>query len=183
MLHLYKHSKEAVPFLKDKLKPLAISSARVMALIGKLNSTDEHVRKPAFEELEYFDPRLAIGLEELMKRVTESPARQRMVEILSERNAGWLAGKDVTLLRGGDYFNFRTVQRHVVGRRSGRPDQFRAVANSEKEVDPGRAPIVLLEHIRTPEAVAILRDMAGGHVEAKPTRVAKERSGRFRTAR
>ena len=46
------------------------------------------------------------GSRSLMEHVTESPARQRMVEVLSERAAGWLAGKDITLWRGGGFFNF-----------------------------------------------------------------------------
>ena len=34
--------------------------------------------------------------------------------------------------------------------------------------------IVLLEHIGTPDAVAILKEMATGHPEAQPTRIARE---------
>ena len=165
------------------MKPLAISSARAMALIGKLNNTDERVWKPAFEELEYFDPRLAIGLEELMERVTESPARQRMVEILSERDAGWLAGKNVKLLRGGDYFNFQTERGTwwAEGKVS-RINSERWLTVKRKWTLAERA-IVLLEHIATAEAVAILTDMATGHPEARPTRVAREALGEVRAAR
>ena len=32
--------------------------------------------QPAFEELEYYDPRLAIGLEDLMEQVTQSPGNK-----------------------------------------------------------------------------------------------------------
>jgi hypothetical protein len=34
--------------------------------------------------------------------------------------------------------------------------------------------IVLLEHIGTPGAVAILKDMATGHPDAQPTKVARD---------
>ena len=61
-------------FLKDKMKPLKISSERIKSLLLKLNSTDEHIWNPVFEELRYFDPRLAIPLPDLMDRVTKSPA-------------------------------------------------------------------------------------------------------------
>jgi hypothetical protein len=37
--------------------------------------------------------------------------------------------------------------------------------------------IALLEFIHTPEAVTILKEMASGHPEAQPTRVAKEALG------
>src|SRR4029077_14324847 len=75
--------------------------------IGKLGSDKEEIWKPVFEELEYFDPRLAIGLETLMAKVTDSPARQRMVEVLSGRLAGSLAGKQIELSKAGTGFNFR----------------------------------------------------------------------------
>jgi hypothetical protein len=39
---------------------------------------------------------------------------------------------------------------------------------------------VLLEHIGTPEAVAILKDMASGHPDAQPTRVAREALDRLK---
>jgi hypothetical protein len=67
LLNLYEISDRAIPFLKDKLKPLKIGSGRVKTLLLKLNSADECLWKSAFEELEYFDPRLAIELTELRK--------------------------------------------------------------------------------------------------------------------
>ena len=39
--------------------------------------------------------------------------------------------------------------------------------------------ITLLEHVETPDAVAILKDMATGHPLAQPTRAAKEALGRI----
>ena len=107
LLELDNRANEAVPFLKDKMKPLTISSDHVKALLLKLNNADEHVWKPAFEELMYFDPRLAIELPDLMEHVTDSPARQRMVEVLSEREAGSLKGKEITLAgKGAGDLNF-----------------------------------------------------------------------------
>src|SRR4051812_17428439 len=50
----------AVAFLKEHLKPLIISEDDVNKLISDLGSDDDAVWKPAFEKLEYFDPRLAI---------------------------------------------------------------------------------------------------------------------------
>ena len=107
LLELYDHAKEAVPFLKLKMKPLKITSGQAKALLLKLNSGDEHLWKTAFEELEYFDPRLAIELPEMMERVTESPGRQRLVEVLSERKPGSLAAKEIKLRPAGEGFNFR----------------------------------------------------------------------------
>ena len=108
LLNLSDRPKDTVAFLKNKMKPLTISSGQVKALLLKLGNDNESVWKPAFEELEYFDPRLAIDLQTLMDRYTESPTRQRMVEILSGREAGSLKGKNVQLRKfgGPDDFNF-----------------------------------------------------------------------------
>jgi hypothetical protein len=174
LLSLYDRPNEAVALLREKMKPLAISSDRVKSLLLKLNNADEKVWKPAFEELEYFDPRLAIGLEELMDQVTESPARQRMVEVLSERDAGSLTGEEIKLWRGGGFFNFNGkrgswwAEHRVSEINSGRWSTIK-----RKWTQAQRA-IVLLEHVRTPEAISILKDMATGYPQARPTMVAIE---------
>jgi hypothetical protein len=175
LLKLYTQGKETVPFLKGKLKPLQVTSAQVKALLLKLNSTDEHLWKPPFEELEYFDPRLAIGLRELMERVTDAPARQRLAEVLSDRESGSLEGLEI---------EFRTakVGYTLFARGHGSWWAESSVGqlntarwgNSKRKWTRAQRSIVLLGHIGTPEAIAILNEMATGHREAMPTRVAKE---------
>jgi hypothetical protein len=175
LLRLSLEPKETMAFLKKKMQPLKVEAAQVRTLLAKLSSDQESVWKPAFEELEHFDPRLAIDLEPLMNEVTESPARERLVEILSGRNAGSLAGKQITLRRvgnGGDGYNFLAEgswwAEHKVSRiNSGWWGNMR-----RKWTRAVRA-MVLLEHVGTPDALAILRDMATGHPEAQPTRAAR----------
>jgi hypothetical protein len=163
------------------MKPLKIAAGEVRALLLKLGSENEKVWKPAFEELEYFDPRLAIDLETLMDRYREAPGRQRMVEVLSGWPAGLLAGKEVMLRKAGDGYNFSSRPKfgswwaeHKVSRINNPPG-----GNDKKKwIRAGRA-IVLLEHFGTPDAMAILKDMAGGHPEAQPTRLAREALARL----
>ena len=171
LLELYDHAKEAVPFLKLKMRPLKITSGQAKALLLKLNSGDEHLWKTAFEELEYLDPRLAIGLPEMMERVTEPPGRQRLVEVLSEREAGSLAGKEIKLLPAGEGFNFFArgegswwAEPKVANLNSNRWSTFK-----RKWTRAERA-IALLEHVQMPEAIALLKDMAAGHPDAVPTK-------------
>jgi hypothetical protein len=177
LLNLSDHPKEAVIFLKTKMKPLTITSGQVKALLLKLGNTNEAVWRPAFEELEYFDPRLAIELQTLMDRYKEPPTRQCMVEVLSGRPAGQLNGKEIDLRNVANGFNFfakpnfgswwaeHRIERINTGdlRRDTKKKWTRAV----------RA-IVLLEHIGTPDALAILKDMATGHPDAYPTKMAKD---------
>ena len=141
LLNMADRREEAVAFLKAKMKPLKITAAEVRALLLKLGNDSDKVWKPAFEELEYFDPRLAIDLETLMDRYKEAPGRQRMVEVLSGREAGKLAGLAVELHRLGraDGFNF-VAKGLLVGRAPGRSHQrVRSLGQPQEEVDPGRA--------------------------------------------
>ena len=179
VLKLAASPKETTAFLKAKMTPLTVDAARIQFLLTMLGDEKDEVWKPAFEELEYFDPRLAIGLEELMTLAPAMPTRQRMVEVLSGRPAGSLAGKAVDLRKFGQpeapSFNFLSqpggswwaeikVER-LVGSGRGNPKKkwLRAV----------RA-IAILESFGTPEAAEIIKAMATGHPDAQPTRFAKE---------
>jgi hypothetical protein len=175
LLNLTDRPKDAVAFLKTRMKPLTISSGQVRALLLKLGNGNEGVWKPAFEELEYLDPRLAIDLQTLMDRYKESPTRQRMVEVLSEHEAGSLKGKDVQLRKTGgpDDFNFTADNSSWWAEKRIDRLNTRNWESKKKWTRAVRA-IVLLEHIGTPDAVAILKDMATGHPDAYPTKVAKE---------
>jgi hypothetical protein len=175
LLNLAAKPNAVVAFLKGKLRPLKIDAEAVKALLLKLGSDDESVWKAAFEQLEYFDPRLAISLETLMNDVTDSPARQRMVELLSGRPAGSLQGKQVRLVRTGeDAFNF--IEGRVSWWAEHQVARLGELAWNNKKSKWTQAvrAIVLLQHIGTPDALAILKDIASGHPDAQPTKVAKE---------
>ena len=110
----------------------------------------------------------------LMDKVTETPARQRLVEVLSCREAGSLKEKKVELRKHGDFYNFFAERgswwaEHKISR----INSYGWEIPKRKWIRAVRA-IVLLEHIGTPDAVAIVKEMATGHPEAQPTRVAKE---------
>ena len=175
LLRMSTTPKESVAFLKVHLKPLKLEPEELTKTLERLDSEDEKVWKSAFEELEYFDPRLAVDLETLMENVTSKPLRQRLVEILSGRVAGSLGEGDVNLRNtGGDSFNFS----------SGNTSWWAEVKVSRLETEWWRGgkkkwvraarAIALLEHIKTPEAIALLKDIATGHPDAAPTKYAAE---------
>jgi hypothetical protein len=185
LLNLADTPEQTVAFLKAKLKPLKISPTEVRALLLKLGNESEKVWKSAREELEYFDPRLAIDLQTLMEHYKESPLRQRMVEVLSDRPVGQLAGKEITLRRvgRGDGFNFFAQPEfgswwaeHKLERINGSSG-----GNRKKKWTRAVRAILVLEHVGTPGAVAFLKDMASGHPDAQPTKVAKEAILRLRS--
>lgn len=173
LLRFADQPEESVRFFQDKLRPLKISEPKLNELLDRLASNERQVWEAAFEELEYLDPRLAVELELLMEQVDAAPARQRLVALLSSRPVEALEGLEVTLRPvGDDGYNFKAggswwaehkVERLNVG-----------YSNPKKKWTRAVRALMLLEHMGTPEAVAILEQMATGHPEAQPTRVARE---------
>ena len=161
---------ESVVFLKEQLQPLKIEADEVNRLIKDLESDDDTVWKPSYEKLRYFDPRLAIELPVMMAQVSNERARSRLVEILSDRDQGSLAGKSVQYREFADGQNFidgnssfwaEKDLTKVGGRYAPKKTWTRAI----------RA-ITLLEHINTPDAIAILKDLSTGNPDAQPTKEA-----------
>ncbi len=110
-----------------------------------------------------------------MNTVTEAPARQRMVEVLSGRPAESLAGQQVNLraIGQGEGYNFVAQGSWWAEHKVARINSTGWGNTRTKWTRCVRA-LMLLEHVGTPEAVAVLRAMAQGHPDAQPTRVAKE---------
>lgn len=102
-----------------------------------------------------------------MSDVTHPVARPRLVEILSHRPIGSLAGKTL------EYRVFKDGQNFVEGNGSWWAEPDVAKIDNEYASKPPwtravRA-IALLEHFATPDAIAILKEMSTGHTYASPT--------------
>jgi hypothetical protein len=167
------HPREALELLRAKLKPLKLDAVRLKAYLLRLGSDNEKLWKQAFEDLSYLDPRLTMGLEPLMKAVPESPARERLAALLTDRSPSLIQGR-VRLESSHDGYHFFDGHgRWWVEAKIGRINQLK---NHERKTKWSRAvrAVALLEHIGTPEARALLEDMASGHVDAQPTREAKK---------
>lgn len=173
--------KDATPYFKEKLPPLKITAEKVQKLLADLNAEKAETWRAAVDQLDYFDPRLAVGLEDLMAmpEVQELKPRARLVAVLSgDRKPEALidSGKPIQLRKHGkpgeDYFNFlqegswwaeakvEKLNEGTWGNR--RPAWTRAV----------RA-VAVLEYYATPEAAAVLAQLAEGHPDAQPTKAAK----------
>lgn len=187
LLKLAAWPKEAVALCADRVKPLAIDEKRVRALLADLGSDKEETWKAAVEELEYFDPRLAIDLPTLMDEVPDRVPRARLVAVLSgDRPAERLLreGAPITLERHGGkteevYYNFSQKggswwAEHRVDRINVGP-----FGNRRKYWTRAVRAAVLLEHIGTAPAAAVLKELAAGHPDAQPTKAAKEAVARL----
>ena len=175
---------KAVPFFADRLRPLKADADWLDVHLKNLESEKDDVWKPAFEELEYTDPRLTRPLDVLMKEVTTTPARQRLAEILSGREAGSIGRKAVELRQHGQgkelFYNFLVDNGSFWA--ESRVDRLNGLewGNPKKKWTRAARALALLEHIGTPQAAAILGDMAQGDPDAQPTRVARDALDRLK---
>jgi hypothetical protein len=200
VLALYARPKETVAFLKDKLQPLKADKEQVKKWLAALGSDKAEVWKPAFEKLRYFDPRLALDLRKIPDQLTTPAARQRLGAIMADEPAESLADLKVkTQVLGfqqdgkpiaswGLYFYCYSA--NPQNQKPGPPIRVISCASNITTVGDARhsprsswtraaRAAVLLEHIGSPQAVAILKDMAAGHPDALPTRTAKEALARL----
>lgn len=182
LLNFSSHPTETIAFFKRNLRPLVVDPEIIQALLTQLGSDKEAEWKAAFADLQYFDPRLAIDLPTLMDQVKESPTRQRLVEILSDRPPGSLAGQKIEFRKVGrevNWYNFYTPDSSGHGGVSWGADGNishlgNGFWNTKTSWIRAIRAIVLLEHIGTPDAVAIIKSMDAGNPEAQPTKVAQD---------
>lgn len=194
LIELIKTPAKTIAFLERRLKPLELSSEDLHTRLGQLQSSDAFVWRAAYRELEYQDPRLALGLEELLKldSMKQSPSRNRLASILigfplkSHRNVA--NRKFIKLLPVGDGgFNICC---------SDIPEACGASYWAESKIDQLggtggiRKPlwnrtiraICLLGYFGTQEAFAIVKRVSEGHPDAHPTKFAKEVFARYQGA-
>lgn len=163
---------QAVAYFKEHLKPLKLEQKDLDDAMKDLASDDETVWKPAFEKLSYFDPRLVVDLDTLMQNTQEPAAKTRLASILNDADSDTMAGQSITIQK---YNNGQYIIRAGSGgaiRRAWIVDGRVSHITKAKWTRASRA-IVLLQHIGTPGALAILKDLATGDPQAQPTKIAK----------
>lgn len=193
VLKLSKYPDLTTEFFASKLSPLKITTQELLGAITELGSDDDKQWRVAYQHLSYFDPRLAMGLEELLSldTVQTYPARHRLVDLISglsvddPRSAIRQRYKVIKLVKvvgpdGEDFFNFcggdtentcrvnwwaepRLERLYVWPMNEGTKTEWTRITRA----------LALLESIDSPKAREIIRSVASGHPGAQPTKIAR----------
>ncbi len=186
LLRFASHRDDAVEYLTGKLRPLKLTGKQAAQLLADLGGEDEKAAKAAFEELSYFDPRLALGDQELRDALFDPVARRDRpgarklgavlldlpMDSLSDEKWHWYSPDNkVYRFNCGEAVYNRDVAITVelIGTSGRKASWVRAT----------RA-VVVLEFVGTPKARAILEEMTTGHPDAAPTKAAKLAVDRLR---
>jgi hypothetical protein len=175
MFRLFAYRNDTVSYLNNRLQPLKLSKERLNALLADLASDNDKKAQAAYNELAYFDPRLALDDEALQDLLLNDPAARRLGDILCDLPINTLVGPqwhwcspDRVVLR------FNDTHAKITNR-----DAAIAVANighhgvNKKQWLSAMRAVAVLEQIGTPEAIAVIERFAGGHPDAEPTKAAR----------
>ncbi len=190
--------KEAVAFFKDKLKPTKLSKADGEKLLARLFGDDLKECRAAIREIQFYDLRLAMSVEDAWALAKTATQRGRLITA-----CGYRVAFPQTVI-GDDYdpdaeHRFKDFSYHLsipdfngsyysTFKRDGIPEaEFPAnldvggktrLDNTLAELTFARwhreeSAVYILDAIGTDDVVAVIKDMATGHPDAGPTKAAK----------
>ena len=192
------HPEQAVAFLKRRLTPLRLSRKEGEALLTRLFAEDPKSWRGALRELRYLDIRLAMPMEEAWAMAKTADDRCRLVlaqEIWSKVVNDDFKPDECYRFVDYEYRNWPVQLGRVRGWHTTelkRPDilpvdfpkDFRLsgvnpLGNTLREYsswrwDREKSAIFILDAIGSEAALALIKDMATGHPDADPTKVAKD---------
>lgn len=182
---------EAVKFLAEKLRPVKADKKLLSKLFADLGDRDFRTREAAQTELEYFGRFIRSELDAEAKATEVPEVKERLVKLISQiehreklekmkdekpepaaPNPGG-RGASVSIMNGRVFINGQEVTpnaKPVVIEKPGTPAAW---------VRAGRG-IGVLEHLGTPEAVALLEKIALGEDNAPPTKQAQDALARLK---
>jgi RNA polymerase sigma factor (sigma-70 family) len=185
---------------KGKLRPLKADKEQIKKWVNDLGSDKEAVWKEAYRELDYFDPVLALTPSEAWAEAKTHAAKHRLAALMTGKPEVMGVPDPVRQDVGDMNLVLRDRQYKVVVQQLPFPEPLDAPTRSGRgawketheypvavRVEDVRRPawtratraVVILEHIRTPEALALLKELATGHPNAQPTVVAKQAVARL----
>jgi HEAT repeat protein len=186
LLALAATPKETVEFLKENLKAVKADPKQVEQLIKQLDSANFIVRSKAMAELEYYGKYVKADLEAALKSNAGVETRLRIQQLIDKMPSDKKPEPPPAFNPGGgESISVMNVNGQITILVDGKPINL-APSNPPPPPGPpaqwlraGRAALIL-EHLGTPEAQAILQSLASGESDALPTRAAREALDRMK---
>jgi hypothetical protein len=174
-------SKEAVPFLKDRLKPVKADSKHVAQLIEQLDSEEFARREQAADELNYLGKFIKADLEKALAAKPSAEVKKRVQGML-DRIAGEAAVPGAPPAITGRSVGVSNNNGKITIIVDGKPLDLTPPAAPTPRMGWVRAAraAAVLEFVGTPEARKVLEGLADGESEATPTKAAKESLDRLK---
>lgn len=177
-------NQELVPFLAAKLKPVSITEERCKQWLKELGDKDEKVWKPAYILLKDNSPLLVLDFADIWQAIpADGPGRKRytILNFLDDTadNVGqyeWKFSDDTKLVITGNGYQVRMKKSQNAppdtadGGWHVRTDRTNIYSRNWQRT---QLAIGMLETIGTAEAIKVVEQLAAGHEEAGPTKVAK----------
>jgi hypothetical protein len=183
VLELAATPKETMALLQAELRPVKFDRTKALKWIADLGSDKEEVYRPAMKELDYIAPLILDDLNDAIENAPNENARQRALKIMMDVPEE-LAGAANPVVGGiaiGGAVPAPAVPIPVPPPVPGGGAAVIQIAGGPG-MDEGvfrwswkravRA-ITILEHIGTPEAIAAIKKIADGEIDAAPTKAAK----------
>ncbi len=174
-------SKEAVPYLKDHLRPVKADSKRVAQLMAQLDSDDFTKREEAAAELDYLGKFIKADLEKAVAAKPSAEVKKR-VQGLLDRIAGEAAIPGAPPAITGRSVGVSNNNGKITIIVDGKPLDLTPPATPTPRMGWVRATraAAVLEFAGTPEARKVLETLADGEAEAPPTKAAREALDRLK---
>jgi hypothetical protein len=162
-----------IGFLKAKLQPIKSDKAQIKKWIKALDSEREDEWKPAYESLRYYHPILALTPTEIIKLADTATIRTRLHGAWYGSPVNELGMENIEEISlGQSTVTWTSLDR--LGNRIPSWDFVPTLSTFRLATwERARIAIILLERIGTPDAKAVLKQLADGHPDILPTKEAK----------
>jgi hypothetical protein len=178
ILALGRSSRDTLVFLKQHLRPVKADAKRVAQLLRELESEDLATHRQAQEELEYLGPYVEADLKKARALARGPDLKARIEVVLSRIPRPAAPAKPAPKMGPGVAVSIQNVNGQVQILINGQPIDLNPQATA---LPQGPSPywrravraVAVLEAIGTPEARALIEQVAGGEARALPTEEAK----------
>jgi len=174
---------ETLALLKAKLKVVKLADDRFAALLKQLDSDEFDARDAAYQELEYHGKTIRGRLEKAVENKPSPEVRNQLTRLIEASYGDDLVPPPAAPLNPAGGISISTIGGKRIIKIDGREIDLNPKVIEKRGPQPAwvqaaRA-VAVLEHLESPEAKALLKNLADGEADALPTKAAAAALGRL----